>query len=85
MHVGFIAHEVQEVFPFLVTGEKDGPATQSLNYNGFIGILTKELKDLKSTVAELKGTIADMESKLQDQLSKLQEQDAQIKTLLGLE
>ncbi len=78
MHVGFIAHEVQEVFPFLVTGEKDGPFTQSLNYNGFIGILTKELKDLKATVAELKGTIVDMESKLQEQSSKLQEQSSKL-------
>ena len=45
--IGFIAHEVQEFYPFLVSGVKDGPETQSLNYNGLIGILTKEIKDLK--------------------------------------
>ena len=45
--IGFIAHEVQEFYPFLVSGVKDGPQTQSLNYNGLIGILTKEIKDLK--------------------------------------
>jgi hypothetical protein len=45
--IGFIAHEVQEFYPFLVNGVKDGPITQSLNYNGLIGILTKEIKDLK--------------------------------------
>ena len=50
--VGFIAHEVQELYPFLVNGEKDGPHNQSLNYNGFIGILTKEIKELKKKVFE---------------------------------
>jgi len=45
--IGFIAHEVQEFYPYLVNGVKDGPETQSLNYNGLIGILTKEIKDLK--------------------------------------
>jgi hypothetical protein len=54
MHIGFIAHEVQEHYPFLVQGEKDGPVPQSLNYNDLIGILTKELKDLKAEVRALK-------------------------------
>ena len=52
-NMGFIAHEVQEVFPFLVAGEKDGPNTQSLNYNGLIAVLTKEIQDLKKRVKEL--------------------------------
>jgi UDP-3-O-[3-hydroxymyristoyl] glucosamine N-acyltransferase len=50
--IGFIAHEVQELYPFLVNGVKDGPNTQSINYSGFIGILTKEIKDLKAKVQE---------------------------------
>ena len=45
--MGFLAHEVQEEFPFLVSGEKDGESMQSLNYNGFIAILVKEIQDLK--------------------------------------
>ena len=56
--IGFIAHEVQEVFPCLVTGEKDGPGLQTLNYIGLIGILTKEIQLLKAEVAALKGTNA---------------------------
>lgn len=55
--IGFIAHEVQEVFPCLVTGEKDGPDIQTLNYIGLIGILTKEIQNLKAEVAELKNQI----------------------------
>ena len=48
--IGFIAHEVQEEIPFLVTGEKDGEQIQSLNYSGLIGILVKEVQDLKQRV-----------------------------------
>jgi len=45
--MGFIAHEVQEVFPFLVHGTKDGTEMQSLNYTGFIALLVKEVQELK--------------------------------------
>jgi len=55
--IGFIAHEVQEEFPCLVTGEKDGAETQSLNYNGLIPILVKEIKELKERVKFLEEQI----------------------------
>ena len=55
--IGFIAHEVQEVFPYLVTGEKDGEQTQSLNYLGLIGVLVKEIQELKKRVAILEMTV----------------------------
>jgi hypothetical protein len=48
--MGFLAHEVQELFPFLVSGEKDGENIQSINYNGFIALLVKEIQDLKKRV-----------------------------------
>ena len=51
--VGFIAHEVQEHYPFLVNGEKDAEQMQSLNYIGLIGILTKEIQELKRRLAEM--------------------------------
>jgi hypothetical protein len=51
--MGFLAHEVQEVYPFLVEGEKDGDTTQSLNYQGIIAVLVKEIQDLKKRVAIL--------------------------------
>ena len=54
IQTGFIAHELQEIFPHLVNGEKDGEKMQSVNYIGLIAILTKELQSLKSIVAELK-------------------------------
>ena len=45
--IGFIAHEIQENIPFLVNGEKDCSGYQTLNYTGIIGLLTKEIQDLK--------------------------------------
>ena len=51
--IGLIAHELQEICPFLVTGEKDGEEYQSVNYIGLIGLLIKEIQDLKKRVAIL--------------------------------
>jgi hypothetical protein len=51
--MGFLAHEVQKVFPFLVTGNKDDETRlQRLNYNGLIALLVKEIKDLKQKQME---------------------------------
>jgi photosystem II stability/assembly factor-like uncharacterized protein len=52
--IGFLAHEVQESFPFLVNGEKDGGELQTLNYIGIIGILVNEVQELKREVKRLK-------------------------------
>jgi hypothetical protein len=51
--IGFIAHEVQEHYPFLVSGEKDGPQYQSLNYTGLIGIAVKEIKEIKEQTRKM--------------------------------
>jgi cytoskeletal protein CcmA (bactofilin family) len=51
--IGLIAHELQEVYPFLVTGEKDGENLQSVNYTGLIAILIKEIQELKERVKKL--------------------------------
>ena len=48
--IGFIAHEIQPHFPFLVTGEKDGDTIQTVNYTGLIGLLVHELQQLKKIV-----------------------------------
>jgi hypothetical protein len=56
--IGLIAHELQEVYPFLVTGEKDGQEMQTVNYTGLIGVLIKEIQDLKHDVAQLKQQIS---------------------------
>jgi hypothetical protein len=45
--IGFIAHEVSEHFPFLVSRNKDEEEYQSLNYIGIIGLLTNEIIEIK--------------------------------------
>ena len=53
LDIGFLAHEVQEDFPYLVTGSKDGGDLQTLNYIGLMGVLVKEIQELKAKVALL--------------------------------
>ena len=62
--MGFLAHEVQEDFPFLVTGDKDGVETQSLNYNGLIALLVKEVQELKRENKEMKARLDSIEKKM---------------------
>ena len=51
--IGLIAHELQEKIPFLVEGQKDGQQIQTVNYSGLIGILIKEIQELKNRVRQL--------------------------------
>ena len=51
--IGFIAHEVQDSLPLLVSGEKNGLINQTINYTGLIPILVKEIQDLKQRVTYL--------------------------------
>jgi hypothetical protein len=60
--IGFIAHELQETYPFLVAGEKDGKEMQTVNYIGLIGVLVKEVQQLKKTVEHQKTTIETLEN-----------------------
>jgi len=62
LQTGFIAHEIQEIFPHLVNGEKDGEAMQAVNYIGLIAILTKELQSLKADNIELKTDIIELKA-----------------------
>ena len=52
--MGFIAHEVQEQYPFLVCGQKDGEEIQALNYTGIIALLVKEIQGLKREIREIR-------------------------------
>jgi hypothetical protein len=56
--MGVIAHELQEHFPALVFGEKDGEINQSVNYNGLVALLIKEVQDLKKEIKEMKSNMA---------------------------
>lgn len=47
VHQGFIAHELQEVVPNAVTGEKDGDALQVVDYSKLVPLLTAAIKELE--------------------------------------
>jgi hypothetical protein len=51
--IGLIAHELQEYYPELVSGEKDGSELQSVNYIGLIPILINEVKMLKEEMKKM--------------------------------
>ena len=57
--IGLIAHELQEIYPELVTGVKDGDDIQTVNYNGLIPILINEIKNLKDEMKTLKLKLED--------------------------
>ena len=50
---GLLAHELQEIYPHLVNGEKDGDEYQQVHYNGLIGVLVKEVQELKQRLSLL--------------------------------
>jgi hypothetical protein len=60
---GFIAHEVQEVFPDAVTGEKDGvdkygkPEMQAMDYGKITPLLVKAIQEQQEQIEQLKTEI----------------------------
>ena len=61
---GFIAHELQAELPDLVAGQKDGDTLQSINYNGLIPILIKEVQQHKQLITQLTNTVEKLQNEL---------------------
>lgn len=51
---GVIAHELQEVIPYAVTGEKDAKEMQQVDYSKLVPILVQAIQELKSEIEILK-------------------------------
>jgi predicted acyltransferase (DUF342 family) len=51
--LGLIAHELQEEYPLLVQGEKDGENLQTVNYNGLIPILINDFQNQQKQITAL--------------------------------
>jgi hypothetical protein len=51
---GVLAHELQEVVPQAVTGEKDGEQMQSVDYSKLVPILVQAIQELKAEIEILK-------------------------------
>jgi hypothetical protein len=66
---GFIAHELQEICPLAVTGEKDAvdadgkPAYQGIDPSKIIGLLTAAIQEQQATITALTTRIAALEAK----------------------
>jgi len=54
---GFVAHELQEVMPNVVTGEKDGEEMQKVDYSKLTPVLLKAIQELKAEIETLKAQI----------------------------
>jgi hypothetical protein len=51
---GVIAHELQDVVPYAVTGEKDAEEMQSVDYSKLVPILVQAIQELKAEIEILK-------------------------------
>lgn len=63
LQYGFIAQEVEKVFPELVTTDSEG--FKSMNYIGIIPVLTEAVKELKKENDELKSTLEDLMKRIE--------------------
>jgi hypothetical protein len=65
IHEGFIAHELAEVIPSAVNGEKDDPDTiQSLKFGAIIAVLTKAIQEQQETIENMQKTIDDLNTRI---------------------
>jgi len=60
---GVIAHEIQEIIPYAVTGKKDGEKMQGLDYSFLTPILTKAIQDQQKIIESLIKRIELLENK----------------------
>lgn len=55
---GVIAHELQEIIPYSVYGEKDGTKFQQVDYSKIVPVLIQSIKELKAEVDTLRSQIS---------------------------
>ena len=51
---GVMAHQLQEVLPQAVTGDKDAEEMQSVDYSKIVPLLVKSIQELKAEIELLK-------------------------------
>jgi hypothetical protein len=64
LNIGFIAHELQEQFPELVTGEKDGENHQAVNYAQLTSVLVKGIQEHQEIIKSLEEKNKTLEDRL---------------------
>jgi hypothetical protein len=61
---GVLAHELQEVIPYAVTGEKDGEQMQGVDYSKIVPILVKAIQELNQKAQEKQAQIELLSNKI---------------------
>jgi hypothetical protein len=56
--IGFIAHEVAEIIPLAVIGEKDGEQMQGIDYSKIVAVLVKGIQEQQAQIEELRKIVA---------------------------
>jgi len=64
-HIGFIAQEVEEIVPQVVTTADDEMQTKSIAYSDLIPVLTKAIQEQQKEIDELKAEIQAIKSMLE--------------------
>ena len=73
---GFMAHEIQEVLPYMVTGQKDQvdengqPVIQRVNYAKLTPILLKAIQQQQEMIEKLQQQVQVLSSAIQSETSK---------------
>jgi hypothetical protein len=65
-HFGVIAHELAEIYPDLVSGEKDGKEMQAVTYIELIPLCINEIQKLKRENLSLLSRLETLERKMND-------------------
>ena len=60
--IGFIAQDVQKLFPELVQKDKEG--FLAVNYTGLIPVLVEGVKEQRETISSLKDKLSRLEEKM---------------------
>ena len=58
---GFIAHEAQEIVPYVVKGEKDGEEIQTMDYGKLTPLIVKAIQEQQTIIDDLKTRIEALE------------------------
>ncbi len=58
---GFLAHEVSDIVPEAVTGEKDGDRMQGIDQSKLVPLLTKAMQEQQTIIEDLKTRIEALE------------------------
>ena len=59
---GFIAHEVSDIVPEAITGEKDGEQMQGIDQSKLVPLLTKAIQEQQELIKDLKSRIEVLET-----------------------